>query len=214
MTAIMSRTRGDSDAFAAFLSAALPLLSAKEEVELGRLVCAGDADARERMIRSNLRLVADIAKRYRGRGLDLEDLVAEGQAGLIRAVEKFDPERGLRFSTLATWWIRQTVSRAVRDKGSVVRVPAHVHDLVREAHRAAIGDAAGPSEITGRDAVTVDLARKALARRPVAPEFDDGPADHMDWHADRRPGPADEAERNEVADWIAGLLGHLKPRDA
>lgn len=103
-----------------------PLLSAEEEVLHGRKALNGDKDARERMIVSNLRLVVKIARRYKDRGLALLDLVEEGNLGLIRAVEKFDPERGFRFSTYATWWIRQTIERAIMNQTRTVRLPIHV----------------------------------------------------------------------------------------
>ena len=103
-----------------------PLLRAEEEVLHGRKALKGDKDARERMIVSNLRLVVKIARRYKDRGLALLDLVEEGNLGLIRAVEKFDPERGFRFSTYATWWIRQTIERAIMNQTRTVRLPIHV----------------------------------------------------------------------------------------
>ena len=103
-----------------------PLLSAEEEVLHGRKALKGDKDARERMIVSNLRLVVKIARRYKDRGIALLDLVEEGNLGLIRAVEKFDPERGFRFSTYATWWIRQTIERAIMNQTRTVRLPIHV----------------------------------------------------------------------------------------
>jgi len=103
-----------------------PLLSAEEEVHFGRLVQRGDAAARSRMIVSNLRLVVKIARRYMNRGLALLDLIEEGNLGLIHAVEKFDPERGFRFSTYATWWIRQTIERAIMNQARTIRLPIHV----------------------------------------------------------------------------------------
>jgi RNA polymerase nonessential primary-like sigma factor len=103
-----------------------PLLSAEEEVYFSRLSLKGDAAARKRMIESNLRLVVKIARRYINRGLALLDLIEEGNLGLIRAVEKFDPERGFRFSTYATWWIRQTIERAIMNQTRTIRLPIHV----------------------------------------------------------------------------------------
>ena len=103
-----------------------PLLSADEEVYFARLALKGDEAARKRMIESNLRLVVKISRRYVNRGLALLDLIEEGNLGLIRAVEKFDPERGFRFSTYATWWIRQTIERAIMNQTRTIRLPIHV----------------------------------------------------------------------------------------
>jgi RNA polymerase nonessential primary-like sigma factor len=103
-----------------------PLLSAEEEVLYARKALSGDMQARERMIVCNLRLVVKIARRYNNRGLALLDLIEEGNLGLIRAVEKFDPERGFRFSTYATWWIRQTIERAIMNQTRTIRLPIHV----------------------------------------------------------------------------------------
>lgn len=103
-----------------------PLLSAEDEVKYGRLARKGDAAARHKMIVSNLRLVVKIARRYYNRGMEFSDLIEEGNLGLLRAVEKFDPERGFRFSTYATWWIRQTIERAIMNQTRTIRLPIHV----------------------------------------------------------------------------------------
>lgn len=131
--------RGVGDATEMYLSeiGASQLLSAEEEVDIARRVQRGDNQARRRMIESNLRLVVKIARRYMNRGLPLLDLIEEGNLGLIRAVEKFDPERGFRFSTYATWWIRQAVERGIMNQGRTVRLPIHIAKELNVCLRAA-----------------------------------------------------------------------------
>lgn len=134
-----------------------PLLTAAEEVELSKRVERGDLAAKERMINSNLRLVISIAKRYQGHGVPLGDLVQEGVIGLNRAVEKFDWRRGFKFSTYATWWIRQACQRAVSNQSTTIRVPTHVHE-----RRLKLGRAAARLETKlGRQATREELAEAA-----------------------------------------------------
>jgi RNA polymerase primary sigma factor len=127
-----------TDALQLFLNEAgrWPLLTKEEEIELAKRVERGDREAKDRMINSNLRLVVSIAKRYQGHGLSLLDLIQEGIIGLIRAVEKFDWRRGFKFSTYATWWIRQAVQRGVANKSRTIRIPVHIADREQRIARA------------------------------------------------------------------------------
>ncbi len=112
------------------------LLTHEEEIDLGRRTRQGDETARSQLIERNLRLVIPVAKKYRGMGLPFGDLIQEGNIGLMRAADKFDPEKGFRFSTYATWWIRQAIQRAVADKGRTIRVPVHMGEKIRKMARA------------------------------------------------------------------------------
>jgi RNA polymerase nonessential primary-like sigma factor len=138
-----------------------PLLDAAEEVRLARLARQGDEVARQRMIVANLRLVVMIARRYQHRGLDLNDLVEEGNLGLMHAVEKFDPERGFRFSTYATWWIRQSIERGLMNQARTIRLPIHVAKDIGGILRTA----RNLSQKLGHDVGTEELAR--ATQRPV-----------------------------------------------
>ncbi len=150
------------------------LLTHKEEVDLSRRAKAGDKHARQRLIEKNLRLVVSVAKKYRGMGLPFEDLIQEGNIGLMRAVEKFDPERGWRFSTYATWWIRQAVQRAMADKGRTIRVPVHMGEKIRKMARAynelSAEQERGPTdeEVAERLGWTADEVRDVKSAMPDA----------------------------------------------
>jgi RNA polymerase primary sigma factor len=214
--------------------AAVPLLTAAEERELARRVAAGDRAARDHLIRANLRLVVNIARGYCGRGLDLMDLVSEGNVGLIRAAEKFEVARDIRFSTYATYAIRRAIVRAIADTARTIRVPIYLVDLVRCWRREYVafarreGRAPTDAELAVLLGVS-DSQREHVLRalevihRPILGSdfggadagLDDAAPGLAGLVADDHVAAADEAMRlDEVARWVAGRLAGLTGREA
>ncbi|HEX5848600.1 MAG TPA: sigma-70 family RNA polymerase sigma factor [Rubrobacter sp.] len=161
------------------------LLTRREEIALSRRAGQGDERARKKLIERNLRLVVSVAKKYREMGVPFEDLIQEGNMGLMRAVERYDPDRGFRFSTYATWWIRQAVGRAVSDKGRTIRLPVHMGERLRKVGRAAgdlsaeLGRAPADEEVAERLDWTADEVRQVKATIPDATSLDE-PASNGD----------------------------------
>src|ERR671913_1101257 len=154
------------------------LLTHSEEIDLSKKAKAGDEGARQRLIEKNLRLVVSVAKKYRGMGLPFEDLIQEGNIGLMKAVEKFDPDRGWRFATYATWWVRQAIGRAVADKGRTIRVPVHMGEKMRKMARtynglsAELGREPTDEEVAGRLGWTAEKVRDIKSTLPDATSLD------------------------------------------
>jgi RNA polymerase primary sigma factor len=183
-----------TDALQLFLNEAgrWPLLTKEEEVELAKRIERGDMEAKERMINSNLRLVVSIAKKYQGHGLSLLDLIQEGIIGLIRAVEKFDWRRGFKFSTYATWWIRQAVQRGVANKARTIRIPVHIAD--REQRIARAERALAPK--LGRQPTEEEVAKQA--KLPLKQVREVREAARAITSLDRRVGSENEASLGEL----------------
>jgi RNA polymerase nonessential primary-like sigma factor len=201
-----------------------PLLSAEEEVYFARLALKGDQGARKRMIESNLRLVVKIARRYINRGLALLDLIEEGNLGLIRAVEKFDPERGFRFSTYATWWIRQTIERAIMNQTRTIRLPIHVVKELNIYLRAArelsqkLDHEPTPEEIAAALDKPVDEVRKMLKLNEKITSVDTPVAGAsekqlLDVLADEKElGPELELQDQDIRQHLVIWLQELNPK--